>query len=344
MNSSPPNTPALSVVIPVYNSAAELKQCLSALAGSAYSNFEAIVVDDGSDEPVHQIAAASGFNCIREELRKGPAHARNVGAAAARGEYIVFVDADVCVHADTLSRIAENFATSPHLSAVIGSYDNAPAHQSFVSQFKNLFHHFVHTRNAGEIGTFWCGCGAIRKDVFRRLGGFDEDLYDQPSIEDIELGARMASAGFRILLDEQIQAKHLKRWTLWSLIKTDVMRRGVPWTRLILRSGRMPEALNVTSSQRASVLLAILAVFVVLIGVWEPMAFGASVLLLAAVAVLNRSLYQFFYAERGLWFLLGAVPLHWLYLGYCGVAFFCGAVAHCFARGRAGSPLIREQQ
>jgi glycosyltransferase involved in cell wall biosynthesis len=344
MNPSPPTKPALSVVVPVYNSAAELRQCLSALAGSAYSNFEVIVVDDGSDEPVHEIASARGFNRIREEIRKGPAHARNVGAAAARGEYIVFVDADVCVHADTLSRIAENFARSPHLSAVIGCYDNAPAQQTFVSQFKNLFHHFVHTMNAGEIGTFWCGCGAIRKDVFRRLGGFDEELYDQPSIEDIELGRRMASAGFRILLDEQIQGKHLKRWTLWSLIKTDVMRRGVPWTRLILRSGTMPDALNVTSSQRASVLLDILAVFAVLIGFWQPVALAAAAVLWTVVAVLNRSLYQFFYAERGLWFVLRAVPLHWLYLGYCGVAFVCGAVAHCFARDRAGSPLIREQQ
>ena len=71
MNSSPPNTPALSVVIPVYNSAAELRQCLSALAGSAYSNFEAIVVDDGSDEPVQQIAAAAGFTLRGGAIARG---------------------------------------------------------------------------------------------------------------------------------------------------------------------------------------------------------------------------------------------------------------------------------
>jgi hypothetical protein len=297
-----------------------------------------------------------GFKSIRGAARKGPAHARNVGVAAARGEYIVFVDADVCVHPDTLSRIARDFETNPHLSAVIGCYDNAPAQQNFVSQFKNLFHRFVHVKNAGEIGTFWCGCGAIRKDVFSRLGGFDAQLYDRPSIEDIELGARMSSAGFRVLLDDRIQAKHLKRWTLWNLIKTDVMCRGIPWTRLILRAGSMPDALNVTASQRLSVVLAILTVPAVLAGFWAalrvplgvplpvPWLLGVAAALAIIVVVLNRSLYRFFYAERGFRFLPGAVLLHWLYLGYCGVAFCWGVIAHYWSRDRAGSQLIREQQ
>jgi hypothetical protein len=262
------------------------------------------------------------------------------------------VDADVCVHADTLSRIARDFETYPHLSAVIGCYDDAPAQQNFVSQFKNLFHRFVHVKNAGEIGTFWCGCGAIRKDIFRRLGGFDAQLYDRPSIEDIELGARMASAGFRVLLDDRIQAKHLKRWSLWNLIKTDVLYRGIPWTRLILRSGSMPDALNVTPAQRISVLFAFLTVLAALAGLWEllrvplrvPWMLGVAAVLAIIVVVLNRELYRFFYAQRGVRFLPGVVALHWLYLGYCGVAFCCGAIAHYWSRDRAGSQLIREQQ
>jgi GT2 family glycosyltransferase len=138
----------------------------------------------------------------------------------------------VCVHPDTLARFAARFAADPALDAVMGTYDDTPAAPNFLSQYKNLFHHYVHQHCDGSISTFWSGCGAIRRPLFLTCGGFDAQRYRCPAIEDIELGTRLHAAGYRIVLDRRITATHLKRWTLGSLLKTDIVNRGVPWVRL----------------------------------------------------------------------------------------------------------------
>ncbi len=89
------------------------------------------------------------------------------------------------------------------------------------------------------------------------MPGFDES-YERPAIEDIELGYRLRMAGRKVLLDKGLQVKHLKRWTFWGLVKTDVLDRGIPWTELILRDRCMPNDLNLELSQRVSVALAFL--------------------------------------------------------------------------------------
>src|SRR5262249_60829379 len=67
----------LSVVVPVYNSSAWLKQCLAALARSQYDDFEALVVDDGSDEQIEPLVSSFGFKYLRIDGPGGPARARN---------------------------------------------------------------------------------------------------------------------------------------------------------------------------------------------------------------------------------------------------------------------------
>ena len=133
---------------------------------------------------------------------------RNHGADAARGQYLVFVDGDVAVHPETLGRIAATFAADATIDAVFGSYDTRPAAPNLFSQYKNLFHHFVHQEGRAEAWTFWTGCGAIRRSVFAAMGGFDPS-YDRPCIEDIELGVRLHKAGHRVVLRKDIQVTHL---------------------------------------------------------------------------------------------------------------------------------------
>jgi hypothetical protein len=162
----------------------------------------------------------------------------------------------VLIRADTLGQIADSFVKHPDISAVFGSYDDEPATLDFVSQFKNLFHHFVHQQASAEAETFWSGCGAVKRDVFMAAGGFDDRRYARPSIEDIELGYRLRASGHRILLNKDIQVKHLKRWTLRALVRTDVLDRGVPWTILILERRRLPNDLNLHMMQRLSAMLA----------------------------------------------------------------------------------------
>ncbi len=338
--SEKPHHPALSVVVPVYNSSQELSQCLAALDESDYEDFEVIVADDGSTESIEQIVARHQVRYLKLEGKKGPARARNRGAEVAHGLYVVFIDADVCVHKDTLRRFVHAFADSPDVVAVLGSYDDSPAHANFMSQYKNLFHHYVHQGGDGESGTFWSGCGAMRRELFLSFGGFDEERYRRPAIEDIELGTWMRAAGYKLILDRSIQAKHLKRWTFWGVVKTDILDRGIPWIRLMWRAGSSAKLLNTVPSQLLSVALVYLTVLSLLATVIWPHAWIIAALSFFGVTTLNSDLYRYFMNHRSILFTLRVLPLHWLYFGYCGVAVVIGTLVYFIAdRGKRTSTL-----
>ena len=187
----------LSVIVPVHNGGEDLQRCLQGLAVSTRPPDEIIVVDDGSTDDSAAHAAALAARVVATTAGpRGPAYARNRGAEAATGDVLVFVDADVVVHADTLARIEAVLLGEPEVAALFGSYDDDPPARSAASLYKNLLHHHVHQHGEREAGTFWAGCGAVRRAVFLAAGGFDES-YSRPSIEDIELGVRLAHRHLR---------------------------------------------------------------------------------------------------------------------------------------------------
>jgi glycosyltransferase involved in cell wall biosynthesis len=257
----------ISVIVPVYNSAGYLRSCLEHLSRSTDKNYECIVVDDGSTDDSAATAREFGVRVVEGGGRRGPAYARNLGAREATGDILFFIDADVCVYPHTLARVRANFEQDPALTAVIGSYDDQPESQDFLSMYRNLMHCYVHHRSRREACTFWSGCGAIRKSVFQEYSGFDES-YDRPAIEDIELGYRMARDGKKMLMDTSIMVKHLKRWSFLGLVKTDIMDRGIPWTELILRDKKLPNDLNLQLSQRVSVALVFILIGMAAAAAW----------------------------------------------------------------------------
>jgi len=253
---------SVSVIIPAYNAGEALTLCLEALGSSTSVPFEIIVVDDGSSDDTQARAQAFGVKLLTTGGRCGPGFARNLGSKEATGEVLFFLDSDVCATPDTIARIQRNFDADPALDAVIGSYDRMPACWNFLSQYRNLMHAYVHQTGEAQASTFWSGCGAILRDVFLAHGGFDTELYKRPAIEDIELGYRLVQSGRKIRLDRELQVTHLKRWSFWSIIKTDIVDRGIPWTELILRRHFMPNDLNLRFGQRISVVLAFLVAVV----------------------------------------------------------------------------------
>lgn len=312
------------MVMPVYNGGSVLKVCLESLVGSTFENWELIVVDDGSDDGSDVIASDFGARVIRTAGRQGPGAARNQGAGLARGEYLVFLDADCQVAPDTLANAAVLLNRDPGIDALFGSYDDEPAAQTLVSKFKNLQHHFVHQQGSEEASTFWAGCGAVRRSVFRDLGGFDIDRYTRPSIEDIELGYRLRAAGHRIVLAKNVRVKHHKRWTLLNLVKTDIFDRGIPWTVLLLTGNQTVSDLNVDRSGKASVAIAYLLVLAVVASlvdlkyIWFVIALGA------ALGLLNWKFYRFLLNKGGVRFTVGSIMLHWMYQLNCGFAYIVG--------------------
>lgn len=282
-----------------------MERCLAALRQSHHTDYECIVVSDGSTDGSAAIAERYGCRVVKLDRSRGPAAARNMGARESRGEVLFFIDADVCVHPDSLGRVAENFAGDPKLDAVIGSYDDSPDSPDFLSQYKNLMHCFVHQSGNEAASTFWSGCGAIRREVFERYSGFSED-YRRPAIEDIELGYRLTADGRKILLDKNLRVKHLKAWTFWRLLKTEIFDRGIPWTELILRDANMPNDLNVQISQRISV--ALVYIMLAAVGAMAVHFKGLFLVPLLLLTVLLLSSYWFhdWHASRSRpWLLVG---------------------------------------
>jgi glycosyltransferase involved in cell wall biosynthesis len=320
-----PNLSFVSVIVPVYNGSKFLHSSLDALFASDYPKFEVIVVDDGSTDDSAEISRQKGATVISSERRQsGPAAARNLAAKKAQGKILLFVDADVVVQKDTISKVAAAFENQPEISALFGSYDDEPGEKNFLSQYKNLQHHFVHQNSNPEASTFWAGLGAVRRDVYTSIGGFDCEKFAIPSIEDIELGVRLRSAGHRILLDRDIQAKHLKKWKVVSLVKTDIFCRAVPWSKLILTSQGMINDMNLKTADRLSSVFVALSLAIVPFIFWKPILVFLLIFFLLAVVFLNRKIFRFFAGKKGVIFAAFTFPWLFFYFFYSGVTFvFC---------------------
>jgi glycosyltransferase involved in cell wall biosynthesis len=296
-------------------------------------SWELLVVDDASTDDTALIAAEFADTVVRLPGQpRGPAYARNRGVELARGEIVVFVDADVCVHPDTLRRFSAIFAHEPEVSAVFGAYDTNPEAPQLVSQYRNLLHHYVHWQSAGEAETFWGGCGAIRRHIFLEAGRYDEWSYPRPQIEDVELGHRVRRLGYRIMLRPEIQCTHLKRWTLRGVVTGDFRDRGVPWTRMLIQNGLATKAqtLNLRTVEKLNTILVWLALLFAgaAVVMRSSLTAGVAATSMLVVLWLNRSLYGFFTRTRGVLFAIATVPLHMLYYINNGFAVLYGWTLH----------------
>jgi Glycosyl transferase family 2 len=265
----------ITAIVPATNRPLTLEACIKAIRRAADAAEELVIIEEPSD--------------------LGPARARNLGAQQASGDLLVFVDSDVAVHADAFTRIRAHFDRDPTLTAVFGSYDDEPSGPGLVSSFRNLLHHHVHQQGAGPAATFWAGLGAVRRDAFEGSGGFDEQRFGRPSVEDIEFGMRLTAAGARIELDPAIQGTHLKEWTLAGMLWTDFVARGVPWTVLLLENRPSSRTtLNLGWRHRLSA-----ASCLVGCGALVSRRLGVAAASALVLVGLNRSFYRLLVRKRG---------------------------------------------
>ena len=313
--------------MPVHDRLMWSAPALQALGALSPAPEQIIVVTDVPSEADDVALLPKGAITVSVPYAIGPAKARNAGAALATTEVLLFVDADVVVPVDTVARVAGEFERHPGVAALFGSYDTIPGDPGFLSQYRNLMHHFVHQSACEQAGTFWAGLGAVKMEVFRSVGGFDAS-YGVPCIEDIELGGRLRDAGAKILLVKSLQGCHLKRWTAYGMLKTDLLQRGVPWMRLILTRRQLPADLNTGWTSRWSTVLAWSGVVLLPATGW-----GASwaVFVLAVHAtgmVINLRFYRFLAQQRGIRFALCSMPWHFVYFLLCGLAGLIGLLQH----------------
>lgn len=324
----------VSVIVPVHRDGDAFRACLASLRAARRAPDEIIVVSDGGTDDLTSVEEEYSVRLIQATGPNGPAAARNGGASAASGDILLFVDADVTIPPSAIDQVVEFFAAHAQVSAVIGSYDDAPQAENFLSQYKNLLQHHVHQHAREEGFTFWGACGAIRRQAFLEIGGYDES-YRQPCIEDIELGYRLRAAGHRIRVCKSLQVKHLKRWTPVSLFCSDFFRRALPWTRLILRTGGLENDLNIDRASRLKVALVYSLVIVLGVSWWWTAGWLVAALIAVTLVILDASLLRLFQRKRGVLFALRALLWHWFYYWYSGLAFAIGLTTHLFRRRSA---------
>ena len=334
------DNPRISVIVPMYNAATMIERCLTPLvAMRARGEVEEVIVvnDCSTDRSADIVAAMDGVRLLHTPVQGGPGAARNLAAFVAAGSHLWFVDSDVVVTSNA-GRIVARALAETGVGAVFGCYDDRPEAPNFLSQYKNLVHRYYHSRGNAEASTFWAGCGAVERELFCALGGFDAARYRYPSIEDIELGYRMVDAGRRIVLQHDLQGKHLKVWRLKNLLHTEIFRRAVPWSTLMLERKHLTDDLNVSSGERmraalaAASLLALAGWAAGWLGPWPAVA-G-----LAACLAANRSLIAFFVARRGPWFGVRAFLYHQFYYLYSSAAFGYVTLRHVMQAGRPPRP------
>lgn len=290
---------------------------------------EVILASDGKNVSIPDVENISGIIHLATGVQSGPAVARNLGAEHASGEVLCFIDSDIVVPVGLIKQVQQEFQNNPEVDALFGSYDTEPFMPNFLSQYRNLLHHYVHQKGREEAFTFWSGCGAIRREAFLRVEGFDGKRFPNPSIEDIELGYRLKRAGYSIRLCKNIQVKHLKKWEAYSMIKADFFHRALPWTELLLNEKGFNNDLNLKVSDRLSVVAIFLLLLILFGSILTPIVALLSIPVFLAFLILNMELYQFFYQQKGWWFTLRVIPWHITFYLLSGLAFALGIANYC---------------
>tara|TARA_R110002072_G_scaffold250981_1_gene409720 strand:+ start:8652 stop:9620 length:969 start_codon:yes stop_codon:yes gene_type:complete len=312
----------LSVIIPVKKNDETIVACLKAVCASTLTNFEVVIILDGWE-------SLDYFQAWEKDVRvriipfpkSGPAVCRNYGVKISNGTWISFVDSDVLIEGNTLA-VALHSLSENGEDGLIGSYDNTPSAPSFVSKFRNILHHHHHQRNHHKAGVFWGAFSIIRKKAFEDVGGFDEN-FDLPSIEDVELGIRLANRGYVIRIDADIQVKHLKNWTFYNWMRTDIFLRAKPWAVLMYRHGNQAgNHLNTDSLEKTSALFTLLTLGLLLCGFNWTWLWALVPVTILIFILTQLSFYRL--ASRKFSFLPSVLVLHHIYFIFALTGFFLG--------------------
>lgn len=336
MNTSKYYLSDISVIIPVHEYNATLHIALKSYEKLVQKPLEIIVVLDGiSKDDKYFSFFEIPVTVIESKSQKGPANARNLGASIARGKLFYFSDSDVAIKTSTLKNILNCFNENEFVDALIGSYDDEPLHVSLISKYRNLLHHYVHQQSPPNISTFWGACGTIKKSVFDSLGGFDISFI-KPSVEDIEFGYRIKSAGYTIILEKTIQVKHLKKWNLTSVVKTDLLQRAIPWTKLLLQYNRLGEKnLNVNLTEKIAIVLICMLILTFFLAPFISIKLlYISFILALLLLFLKRKLYFFFHSYFSFYTMPLIIFYHWIFLTTAMFGFLIARIQHIWNKCR----------
>lgn len=327
-------TPYLSIVIPTYNSWDLVESLLSSLQVSHYKHFEVIVGDDASHTQKNESLlkllkkkiGISPPQIIRIPINKGPAAARNAAGKRAKGRVIVFLDSDVTVYPDTLDSIVEKFTQDADLTALTGVWDKHQKTDDFFPQFKALrdWSYWTNERDRdGYYYLFSTRIAAIKRDVFLRLGGFNEAFRQ---MEDVEFTYRIAKR-YAIIFAPDVRVHH-EFEGFWPVAKK-YFWRSYYWTRLYKERRKFDpvattmweSVAGVTGAMVAGILGVIVITFIGNLGHLGNLGYLSMIWMVMFLLhlFLVRKFLRFVYREKGMVFALKSLVT--------GIVLYCIIVA-----------------
>ena len=314
------NKPQLSVIIPMYNSAGTINQCISAIYNSSYKDYEVIVVDDASTDNSAEIVSKFPCKLIRLDKNLGPAYARNHGAKHAVGEILLFLDSDVVLEKSALEIAMNDLKMNKDSPAVVGIYSKTPANNTWFNWFMALqkFSNWTMSQEE-EYTAFQTRLGAIRKDIFTDLGGYNP-IYRKADTEDYEFGYRLTSKYGNVLLDKRIMGRHY--FPSFPACVKRYFKRSFMWFRLFLKRRKFD---NVTTTKSTGffaisgllslisfVLLLLFSKVYISVKYTSHILGFAGVLFLAIFVVGNSHFYRLSAKEKGVLFMIYTILTSYL--------------------------------
>jgi glycosyltransferase involved in cell wall biosynthesis len=324
------------VVIAVHNGGRIIERTLAALAESTFTDFETVVVDDGSTDNSAELAAGFPVRLVRLDRNRGAGFARNEGARQARGEILFITDQDCLVQPDTLARAVA--AVDGHPRRVVGgTYSILPADRHrFASGFQSLHVHYFETKTSRPDYVAAHAMVAPR-DLFLEFGGFPEEPIMgklDGLAADVHLCREMRQQGVEVAADASIRVRHFFGFSLWSSLR-NAASKSYTWTRYALAQGEM-----FTDSGSASTEMKLGGIFSglftagLLPALWagRPWLWLIALLPLAGAVWVNRHFYRFILGKRGLTFTIGSVAFYTVMLDVILVASGLATLRHLTGR------------
>ncbi|MCC6486943.1 MAG: glycosyltransferase [Candidatus Hydrogenedentes bacterium] len=204
----------VTIIIPAYNAAATLAECLDACLKQSHAPTEVIVVDDGSTDDTPRIAGQFPVEFVRQE-QQGPAAARNHGARVAKGELLIFTDSDCVPEPHWVQQLVDCFEEG--VAAAGGTYGIAN-NRSLLARMVHEEIVMRHRRFGKEVDFLGSFNVAIRREAFERVGGFDES-FRAASGEDNDLSYRLRDMGGRLCFAHDAVVRHYHPTRLWPYLK-----------------------------------------------------------------------------------------------------------------------------
>lgn len=316
--------PTYSVIIPTYNSAPTLGALLTSLEGQTLSDFEVIVVDDASTDDTPGVANRHQCRYIRLEENRGPAHARNLGAAKSSGEWLVYTDADTEFTPDTLAQI-DRVLGQCEADALVGTYAGEPANRGFAPRYKALWEYCIIDRRLlvdknGVMATdAWAPRpGVVRRAAFEAVGGF-KTSFTGADLEDVEFGYRLSAAGYRIMLAPNVRIRHHYPATVMKEMRA-FARRVAIWMRMLTTRRKLDKHGEGTPQQALAHVLGFGAFLLLVAGIaWWPLGVLGTVTALVYFAA-NGAFIAAAWKTGGAGFALRAALYCWLHSIVMGFA------------------------